>query len=311
MHAHQHHHGHHARIALGWAIAFTSGFAVVELLGGWWSGSLALASDGVHMLSDAVALAIALFGTVFGARPASARHSYGLQRAEVITALANAIIMLAVVVLIAVEATQRLLSPQPVAGQVVIAVALIGLCVNAAVAFVLSREPGSFNLRAAMLHVLGDLLGSVAALIAGTVVYYTGWLPIDPILSLAIAALILTSTFSLLRDILHVLMEGVPPGISLEQVGLAIAGIAGVGRVHDLHIWKLSSQSTALSAHIEVTELARWPEILAEIQALLQTRFGIDHVTLQPETPVTGGPAHVARVRVIRSVMRDNDSGQN
>ncbi len=288
MHPHHHPppaaHGHAA--GLGWAFGLTVAFAAVEALAGWWSGSLALAGDAGHMISDAVALGLAGLAARLARRAPSARHSYGLARAEILAALTNVVFMLAVVGLIAFEAVGRLRSPQPVSGGVVVGVALAGLIVNAVVALRLHRAGNDLNVRAALLHVIGDALGSVAALAAGAVVWLTGWWPADPLLSLAICVLILYSAFRLLREALHVLMEGVPLGLDLEEVGQALAGVPGVRSVHDLHIWTVSSDMLALSAHVVVADLRDWPQILAGMQALLAQRFDIGHVTVQPETRV-------------------------
>lgn len=269
------------------AFALTLGFAVVELLVGWWSGSLALMGDAGHMMSDALALVVAMLAVWFGQRPPSPRHSYGFLRAEVIAALLNGLFMLVVVIMIVGEAVRRLQAPQPVVGIAVVGVASLGLVVNIAVAMILSRGAGSLNVRAAMLHVMGDLLGSVAALIAGAVVMLTGWTPIDPLLSLAICGLILYSTLRLLREVLHVLMEGVPAELDLREVGLQLARVPGAMSVHDLHIWTVSSGLLALSAHVVVRDMTQWNTILAAMQTLLHERYGIDHVTLQPESPQT------------------------
>ncbi len=284
---HHHGHDHHAHSPRGgglrWALMLTLGFAVVEALGGWWSGSLALLGDAGHMFSDAVALALAALAAVISRRPPSARHSYGLMRAEVIAALLNGLLMLAVVLGIVVEAIRRLQQPQPVSGLIVVGIASVGLVVNVIVALVLSRGEHDMNTRAALLHVMGDLLGSVAALIAGGVIYYTGWTPIDAILSLAICALILYSTLRLLGDALHVLMEGVPGHLDLNTVGRSLARVPGVESVHDLHIWMLSSGTPALSAHVVLQRMTDWTDILEQMRGMLHERYGIEHVTLQPE----------------------------
>ncbi|HMK14374.1 MAG TPA: cation diffusion facilitator family transporter [Burkholderiales bacterium] len=282
------HHDSHSREVIQrmrWALLVTFAFALVEAAGGWWSGSLALLSDAGHMFSDGIALGLTAFASWVANHPPTRRHSYGLLRAEIIGALANGLIMLLVILFIVVEAVSRLHQPQPVAGAVVMAIAAIGLIVNLFVAQLLSRGEQTLNLRAALLHVIGDLLGSVAALIAGAVIYFTGWLPADPILSLAVAGLILFSTFSLLREALHVLMEGVPHHLQIESVGQHMARIEGVRSVHDLHIWTLASGRIALSAHLEVHDLEVWPKILEATQIMLRRQFDIDHVTLQPEVP--------------------------
>ena len=282
-HKHLHHHHGDSGTHLRWALIITLGFAIVEAAGGVWSGSLALISDAGHMFSDSVALGLAAFAAWIAKRPPSLRHSYGFVRAEVIAALINSALMLAVIIGIVVEAVIRLNEPQPVAGGAVMIIAAIGLAVNVVVAFVLSGSQHSINSRAALLHVLGDLLGSVAALIAGAVIYFTGWMPIDAILSLVVAGLILFSTLNLLREALHVLMEGVPLNLRLEEVGLEMAKMTGVKSVHDLHIWNLSSGQIALSAHLELATLDAWQKVLIDMRKLLHDRFDIDHVTLQPE----------------------------
>jgi cobalt-zinc-cadmium efflux system protein len=281
-HAHDRHH-HGASRPLFAALVLTLAFALVEAVGGWWAGSLALLGDAGHMFSDATALGLSALAAWFSKRPPSARHSYGLLRAEILAALANGLLMLVVVVAIVVEAIERLQAPAPVAGLTVMAVAAAGLVVNLVVLAVLSRGEATLNVRGALLHVMGDLLGSVAALLAGAVVYYTGWLPIDPILSLLICALILYSTARLLREALHVLMEGVPLGLDLTLVGNGMAQTPGVVSVHDLHIWTLSSGTSALSAHVVLEDLSRWTEVLEDMREMLHERFGIEHVTLQPE----------------------------
>lgn len=280
---HLHAHGHRHGAGLTWALVFTLGFAIVEVIGGILSGSLALLSDAGHMVSDVAALALAAFAQRLATRPPSSRHSYGLGRAEVVAALINGLLMLAVIAWIAVEAVQRLLAPHPVAGGTVMVVAGLGLLVNVIVAFVLSRDAHSLNTRAALLHVMGDLLGSVAALLAGAVIQFTGWMPIDPILSVLVAGLILFSTISLIRHTLQVLMEGVPADLDFEEIGKAIAAIPGVQSAHDLHVWSLGSGKVALSAHLALSSLDQWPRILPQARLMLKQHFAIEHVTLQPE----------------------------
>jgi cobalt-zinc-cadmium efflux system protein len=287
----RHPHHRHAepratRRALWWALALTGGFAVVEALGGWLAGSLALISDAGHMVTDAASFVVALIAAAVAARAPTRRASYGYARAEVLAAFVNALAMLALIVWIAVEAVLRLLTPSPVAGTMVMAVAAAGIAVNLAVAWMLSRTAGGINARGALLHVFGDLLGSVAALVAGAVVYRTGWTPIDPILSIAVALLILRSTLALLRESTGVLMERVPGHLSYDAVGRALAALPGVTGVHDLHVWHVSAERIALSAHVVLADGAAWPRALAAAQRMLARDFGIDHVTLQPAWPL-------------------------
>ena len=270
---------------LFFALLLTIGFAGFETLAGLWSGSLALLGDAGHMVTDAVALALAALAAWIATHPPSPRHSYGLGRAEVVAALVNALFMLAIVIGIVVEAIERLRTSQPVLAGVVMLVASAGLAVNIAVVLALRREAQTLNVRAAVLHVVGDMLGSVAALVAGGVIYFTGWTAIDPILSLFICLLILFSSLQLIRDALHVIMEGVPAHIDLQAVGRAMASVdARVQSVHDLHIWTLSSGMIALSAHVMIDDMGHWQEILQKLSRLLRDRFGIEHVTVQPET---------------------------
>ncbi len=265
------------------AILLTLGFALVEAVAGWWSGSLALLGDAAHMVTDSAALGLAAFAAWIMRRPPSARHSYGLGRAEVVVALINGLFMLVIIGAIGWAAVERLQAPQPVTGSVVMAVAAVGLLVNALVAGRLMRSEQSLNLRGALLHVLADLLGSAAALVSGLVIHFTGWTPADPLLALAICGLILYSSLHLLRDALHIIMEGVPPELDLAEIGNALAAVRGVGSIHDLHIWTLSSGVVALSAHVVVDDLRGWQEVLAGLRALLHECYAIDHVTLQPE----------------------------
>ncbi len=286
MHNHAQH--THQSVATGrlliWALLLTLSFAGVEAYAGWWSGSLALLSDAGHMLSDATALGLASFAAWIAVKPPSAQHSYGYGRAEVVAALVNSLFMIAIVVGIVVAAVERIQSPQPVVGSTVMWVATIGLLINLLVAFMLTRGHQTINTRGALLHVMGDLLGSVAALIAGAVIYFTGWTPIDPILSLLISALILYSSLHLLREVLQVIMEGVPLNIDIVEAGNAMAAIENVNSVHDLHIWTLSSGRYALSAHLVIEKFEKWQSILDEQSEMLKTRFGVEHITLQPES---------------------------
>jgi cobalt-zinc-cadmium efflux system protein len=256
---------------------------MVELGGGLWTGSLALLGDAGHMFSDALTLGLAAIAARLAQRPVGHRHTYGWARAEVIGALVNSLFMLAIICVLVAEAIARLRAPEPVAAGGMIVIALVGLAVNVLVARLMSHGEMTLGARAALLHVLGDLLSSVAAIVAGAVIYMTGWLPIDPILSLLIAGLILISTLRLLQDTVHVLMEGVPPALDLPAIGRALAGVPGVNSVHDLHVWSIAHNRVALSAHVELGDIRQWPEILSAAGELLNRDYGIEHITLQPE----------------------------
>ncbi|HEY3077137.1 MAG TPA: cation diffusion facilitator family transporter [Burkholderiales bacterium] len=286
MAEHHHHHDQHHHPAPGNALraaaALTIAFAIVEALGGWWTGSLALLSDAGHMLTDGAALGLGAIAAWMARRPPSERHSYGLGRAEIVAALVNAGAMLVIVLGLGYEAIVRLGNPTAVLGAPVVLIAGVGLALNL---WVMRRLHGhDMNTRAARLHVIGDALGSIAALVSGALIALTGWTRADPLASLAICVLIALSSWRLLRESLHALMEGVPQGLSVETIGSEMARVDGVLSVHDLHVWMLSGSRTALSAHVMVRSMGQWERILGELQRRLHERFGIDHVTLQPET---------------------------
>jgi cobalt-zinc-cadmium efflux system protein len=285
MAEHQHHHGHdHAHQGLGAAAAVTIAFALVETFGGWWTGSLALLSDAGHMLTDAGALMLGALAAWMARQPPSHRHSYGLGRAEVVAALLNAALMLAIVIALAWEAVIRFRQPSTVDGAWAAVIAAVGLGVNLWVLRRLAPHHHDMNTRAARLHVLGDVLGSAAALLSGAVIAATGWMPIDSLVSLAICVLIAVSAFRLMRESLHALMEGVPHGLSVDAIGAEMARVQGVVSVHDLHVWTLSGSRIALSAHVVVRSFGEWDRMLVDLQHRLHEAFGIDHVTLQPES---------------------------
>jgi cobalt-zinc-cadmium efflux system protein len=301
---HKHHtHHHHGvgnapeqRRRLLLALTLTWAYALVEAVAGWRGGSLALLADAGHMVTDGAALGLALLASWIAARPPSARHSFGLGRVELLAALVNALAMLLVVAGIGMEAWSRFQSPQPVDGALVGVVAVIGLAVNLLVAWKLSHGQDNMNVRGAFLHVMGDVLGSVAAIVAGLVVWATGWTPIDPLLSLLIGGLVLAASLRLLRDAVHGLLDGVPFAVSLPELGRELAAVPGVIEVHDLHVWSLSGERLALSAHVRINDLADWPAVLHALRHKAED-YGIGHVTFQPEAvqwaPLTrrdGGP---------------------
>ena len=285
-HPHGAHHSHdHPKpgATLKAAAILTVAFAAVEAFGGWWTGSLALLSDAGHMVTDGAALGLGALAAWIARRPPSQRHSYGFGRVEVLAAALNAASMLVIVALLAFEAVGRLKAPSEVNGEVAAVIAFAGLVVNLAVLRWLAPHSHDLNARAAKLHVVGDVLGSLAALASGAIIALSGWTLADPISSLVICALIALSSVRLLREGVHALMEGVPHGVSVDTVGREIASVEGVVSVHDLHVWTLSGSRAALSAHVVVCSMAQWERTLRELQARLHERFGIDHVTLQPE----------------------------
>jgi len=297
---HSHHHGHHGHSGLAvkrlvYALTLTLAFAVVEVVGGLRTGSLALLSDAGHMLSDSAALGIAAIAAWIGRRPPSVRHTYGFARAEVVAAFINGLVMMVVVTMIGYEAIVRLRAPYPVQAPWVMAIAGVGLLVNVMVLALLRNGPHDLNTRAASLHVLGDFAGSVVALLAGTIIYYTNWTPIDPILSLLIVVLIIWSTIRLLRDSLRILMEGVPSNLDTAEIGRRLAGVSGVQSIHDLHIWTALAGAPVLSAHVVVENLANWNQTLDSLRDVLKSGYGIEHVTLQPEPRIGVEPLNFVR----------------
>lgn len=265
------------------ALVLTLGFSGVEGAAAYFANSLALISDAGHMVTDAAALGLALLAQMISRRPPSAKHSFGFGRAEALAAFVNSIVMLGLVVWIVVEAISRFYDPHKVDGLTVTVVAAIGLLMNIVVAWVLSRDKKSVNTRAALVHVMGDLLGSIAALVAGVVIQLTGWMPIDAILSILVSLLILKSTVSILHESYHFLMEGVPLHIDYLQVGKDLRSVPGVLAVHDLHVWEMTPSFPALIGHIEIADIMEWPAIMSRINEMLLEKHGIDHVTLQPE----------------------------
>lgn len=281
-HSHEHSHASSGRTLL-FALVFTTGFAVVEVVGGLMADSLALLSDAGHMLTDSLSLGVGAFAAWLAKAPASRRHSFGLQRAEVLGALFNVLFMFGVIVYIAWEAVQRMMATPDVAGNIVMIIGGLGLLVNIIVAWVLMRGEQTMNVRGALLHVMGDLLGSVAAVAAGIVIVLGGPMVVDPVLSLFVCLLILVSALRLMKEVTRVLMEGVPTEIDVHEVGHALTQVPGVSAVHDMHIWSLASNSHALAAHVELETMGDWETVLPEMRALLSERFAITHTTLQPE----------------------------
>lgn len=278
------------------AVVLTFGYALVELVGGLWSGSLALIADAGHMATDSAALLFALAATLVARRPASGRHSYGLARVEVIAAFVNSLTMLGVVAWIFVEAFHRITAPIPVNGLQVFAIAGIGFAVNIAVAWSLSRDRQNLNVRAALIHVFGDLLGSIAAIAAGLIIYFGGPSFVDPLLSMLVGGLILRSTFGVLRETTLVLLDSAPQHVDFAAVGNALARVPGIIAVHDLHVWTIVPGRPALSAHVQVDNSLEWPLVLHRARRMLEHDFHIDHVTLQPEWLRRDAPARVIPV---------------
>lgn len=268
------------------ALALTAVILVVELAGGLLSHSLALLSDAGHVLTDVFALGLAWFAIEQSKRPADRRRSYGYQRVSILAALVNAVTLIVIVLAIGFEAVHRLMAPEPVQGGIVIVSALIGIAVNSYVILGLRGETKSLNIRAAFLHVAGDIGASIGVVVAGAVILLTGWLYIDPLLSIGIAALIAFGAWGIVRETVNLLMEGTPPEVDLAQVTSEIAGTERVTGLHDLHVWALSSEEIALSVHVVVGDcpLSDAEHLVRDLEQRLCSRFDIGHTTIQVES---------------------------
>jgi cobalt-zinc-cadmium efflux system protein len=294
-HDHSHDHGHgqghshdvdadsERRVLI--VLVMTASFMLVEVVGGLVSGSLALLADAGHMLTDAGALALALIAFRLGRRPADLDRSYGYHRFKVIAAFANGVALVLITLWITIEAIIRFVRPVTVEPDLMMAVAAIGLLVNIFGFVILHRgDRSSINLRGASLHVLGDMLGSVAALAAGVVIYFTGWMPIDPILSLLICGLIVYTCIGLVRQSAHILLEGTPDDMEAERVREQLmAAIPEIDDVHHLHIWLLTEGRPLMTLHVTVGEGVDQQAVLHKVSEELAHHFGVEHATIQVE----------------------------
>lgn len=285
---HAHEHAHRAtdrqqsRRALAITLALTTTFTVAEVIGGLLTGSLALLADAGHMLSDDLSLALALAAAWLADRPATWQRTFGYQRAEILAALFNGVSLVAISIWIFIEAAQRFSDPPEIVGGWLLAVAALGLVINVAGAWILSRGRGeSLNRSAALRHVLADLMSSIGVIIAAVVILLTGWALIDPLISVLIGLLVLASSWSVLRDSTRILLEATPRGQDAGEIGAAMTGVAGVREVHDLHVWTITSGFPALAAHVLVGAEENCHARRRELERLLQDRFAIEHTTLQ------------------------------
>jgi cobalt-zinc-cadmium efflux system protein len=283
--AHTHDHtAAQSRRALGTALALTAAYTAVEVIGGVLTGSLALLADAVHMLSDNVALALALFAVWLGGKPATPERTFGYRRAEVLAALANGVTLVALSIWIFYAAARRLDDPPDVLAGWMLAVALAGVLVNLVTGWILLGERhASLNVEAAFRHVVADLVGSVGVIVAAVTILATGWLAADPVVSILIGLLILASSWTILRDSTSILLEASPRDVDTRAVGERLAGAPGVVDVHDLHIWTITSGFPALSAHVLVARGEDCHARRRELEAILAREFSIEHTTLQVE----------------------------
>ena len=297
-HGHRHRGGHaHGANAgagalnahsLGCAALLTCGFMVAEAVAGVISGSLALLADAGHMLADAASLALAWLAIGMSRKPSDQRRTYGSHRFQVLAAYSNGLTLFFIAAAVTWEAVQRLREPVEVLGGPMLAVAILGLVVNI-VAFVVlhGAESQDLNVRGAILHVVGDMLGSVAAMVAAVVILWTGWTPIDPLLSVLVALIILRSAWFLVREAGHILLEGAPDHLDIDKIRADLeTAVAGVENVHHVHAWSLTQDKPMLTLHARIADLAASEQITLAIGARLRERYGVDHVTVQIESAI-------------------------
>lgn len=294
---HHHHggaaHAHHAhgrasrnRRRLSLVLLLTAFYTIVEAFGGWWTGSLALLADAGHMLADVAALALALLAVWFGARPATPQKTFGYYRLEILAALTNGVALVVISIFILYEAYARWAAPPEIKSAQMILVATGGLVINLLCAWFLHKDhEEDLNMHGAWLHIIGDVFGSLGAIIAGVLMYAFGWYAADPAFGVVISLLIVWSSWNLIRESTNILLEGTPAHINLAAVEDAILETEGVADVHDLHVWTITSGREALSAHVIHAETISQAELLKDLRVKLHDRFGVDHLTIQMETP--------------------------
>lgn len=298
------------------SMILTAAILVAEVVGGLWTGSLALLSDAAHVFMDIFALALSYLALRLSALPADDRHTYGFHRLEVFAALINGVTLGWIAIEIFRESWARWLDPQPIKSVEMLVIAVIGLVVNLIVVFVLGgdhhdhehehadgeeahEEAEDLNVRSAYLHVLGDAISSVGVIVAAALIWWTGWNWLDPLMSVFIGILIVVSSWRVLKSSLHILVEGVPEHLSIEKISQSMASVPGVLDVHDLHVWSICSGHVALSAHVitEDQKITDGDGIMAELKARLR-KFGIEHTTIQFECAACGQGAHLSLGRV-------------
>jgi cobalt-zinc-cadmium efflux system protein len=265
-------------------LTVTTLFFIAELVGGYYANSLALMTDAVHLLTDIAALCLSLLALWISSRPASGAKTYGYLRAEILGALLNGLLLWVVVVFIWFEAAQRLRHPPAVHSPIVMAIAILGIVVNSFSAWITSGHGhGGMAVRSVFVHVLSDLLGSIGVLIAGAVIYFTGWRAADPLISIFIGILIVYGSWELVSDGVDILMESVPSHIDLDELRRDLLAVTGTEEVHDLHVWCLTGRQLALSAHAVVASAADQDRVLGDMAAVLEHKFNIRHMTVQLE----------------------------
>lgn len=297
------HAGHQHGVAAGqgpaherrilWAMGLTAGFMLVEVVGGIVSGSLALIADAAHMLTDLAALVLAFAAFRFGRRPADQRGTYGYERFQVLAAFVNGLALFVIAGWITIEAIRRLFAPVEILGGWMLAIAAVGLLVNIVAYLILRAGRGNLNMDGALLHVIGDLLGSVAAIAAAAVILLTGWTPADPLLSIVGVVLILRAGWSILAGSTSILLERTPAHLPPERVEATVRALPGVADVHHVHVWALTGERTIATLHVVLAAAARSDTVLAAVHHALEHELGIAHATVQIETDPCAAPHHV------------------
>jgi cobalt-zinc-cadmium efflux system protein len=284
MNRHDRHHSEAGKKNLTLALAITASWFVIELIGGLYANSLALIADAAHMLTDLAALGLSLFALKISTRPATHSKTYGYMRAEILAALANGIFLILIAIYIFYESYQRLRQPQEIKSVPMLVVAVTGLLANIATAALLFRSRReNLNLRGAFLHVLGDTLGSVGAIIAGLLMLFRQWYLADPIVSALVGALVLYSSWELVTESVDVLLEGTPRHLKVSNILSDLGRVSGVVSVHDLHVWSIASGITAMSCHLVLKQDEDAGRVLAESSRLMREKYGIEHTTIQIE----------------------------
>jgi len=293
---------------LWWALGLTTSYLIVEVVGAFWTNSLALLSDAAHMATDAIGLVIALTAVRLSRRPPDARRTYGYARLEALGAVVNGLLLFGVGLYILREAVDRFREPQAIASTGMMWVAAFGLVVNLIAMRLLSAGSGeSLNIKGAYLEVWSDMLGSVAVIAGGLIIHFTGWTLVDPILAVLIGLWVIPRTWVLLRDAINVLLEGVPKGVVLGDIEQALRSHDGVAGIHDLHVWALASSTPALTAHVVITDGREQDNLRRQLADLLHERFTIDHVTLQMEIDHCGDDCAVPKPQADHD--HDHDHG--
>lgn len=280
--------GRHQK-GLAWALGLTVTYMATEIVGGLMTGSLALLADAAHMLTDAGGLALALFAIRFAARPATPQKTYGYLRAEILSALINAVLLLLLTIYILYEAYRRFLSPPEILSTPMLAIAIVGLLVNfVSMRLLAGGSSESLNVKGAYFEVLSDMLGSLGVVIAALIVMFTGWQLADPIIGAGIGLFIVPRTWALLKQVTNILLEGTPPEVNVKLLERKLLAIPGVRSVHDLHVWTITSGLDAMSGHLVVTDIAESRRVLIAARSVLYETFKISHVTLQIEDELSG-----------------------